>query len=1080
VAFPQTPLDVRIELLIGGIWTDVTADVYTAEQISISRGRADEGARTDPGKCALTFNNGASKVAPGILGRYSPRNPRSDLYGLIGRNTPLRVSVPGPTSYLELDGNPANYATTPDAAVLDITGDLDLRWEGEANWNQSGAQVLLGKWEPAGNQKAYMLRLQNNTLVLHHSTDGFTGGIFSQTLPALPKRAALRATLDIDNGAGGRTATFYWAPTMAGPWTQFGDTVTISGTTATFASTAPLRVAPADLTVSPQRYPVAGRVYKAEVRNGINGTVVASPDFTALSPGTTSFADSAGRTWTLAGSAVISNRRTRFVGEVSSWPARWDVSGKDVRVSVEASGVLRRYGQGAKPLDSTLRRRIPSGSPLAYWPMEDGASATQASSAVSGGQPLKVSGLTFGGSDYPAGSNPLPSLGQSATLNGRVPGAQAGGWHVEMVYKLQSLPTVEQTMLTVTLAPGSGGVSQVLCRVSTAGIRVQGLDNDGNVVAFFLFNDAGAISDFAGVWNRLQFYSATSGGNAYLNVAWRDVVANTWWNARTTYVGTPGTITGIAGNWGSDFQGMTIGHLAAWDIGGTTAPAAGVTVYESADDGFRGETAGARMNRLASEENIPVTVYGSVPSQERMGPQRPETLLSLLEEAADVDGGILHERRDTLGLVYRDRASLCSQAPALRLDYTASGHVAPPLEPVDDDQHVRNDITVSRDGGASARVTLDTGALSTQAPPNGVGVYDESVTLNVYDDDQPARHAGWRLHLGTVDEARYPVVNLDLAAAPSLMDTVTSLDSGDRIQIANPPAWLPPGPIDLIMEGYSEVIGHPNDWGLQLNCTPASPWNVGVTDDLVYATGDTSGSQLAAGATSTATTLSVVTTDGPVWVQGAILNLNPTFEAGLSDWSASGGTIDRVATPTGAPFGGSWSLRLTPDGVTSLAQAVSGMTAVTAGTSYRVRAYLLCPVARSIDLNVNWFNSSFGYLSTSTVNHTVAASVWTDYDGTFTAPAGAAWAQIVPTVTGTPPASHQLYVDVARLSAAADTGADNFPFDVSVGGEVVTVTKVTGGTSPQTFTVLRSVNGVSKAQSAGTDVRLTQPTIVSL
>jgi hypothetical protein len=110
----------------------------------------------------------------------------------------------------------------------------------------------------------------------------------------------------------------------------------------------------------------------------------------------------------------------------------------------------------------------------------------------------------------------------------------------------------------------------------------------------------------------------------------------------------------------------------------------------------------------------------------------------------------------------------------------------------------------------------------------------------------------------------------------------------------------------------------------------------------------------------------------------------------------------------------------------------------------------------------------------------VAAGVWTDYDGTFTAPVGAAWAQIVPTVTGTPPAAHQLYVDMARLTAAADTGADNLPFDVSVGGEVMTVTKVAGGTSPQTFTVIRSVNGISKAQSAGTDVRLAHPATVAL
>jgi hypothetical protein len=34
--------------------------------------------------------------------------------------------------------------------------------------------------------------------------------------------------------------------------------------------------------------------------------------------------------------------------------------------------------------------------------------------------------------------------------------------------------------------------------------------------------------------------------------------------------------------------------------------------------------------------------------------------------------------------------------------------------------------------------------------------------------------------------------------------------------------------------------------------------------------------------------------------------------------------------------------------------------------------------------------------------------------------------------------------------------------------------------NPQVFTVTRSVNGVSKSQTAGTDIRLDKPTIISL
>jgi hypothetical protein len=55
------------------------------------------------------------------------------------------------------------------------------------------------------------------------------------------------------------------------------------------------------------------------------------------------------------------------------------------------------------------------------------------------------------------------------------------------------------------------------------------------------------------------------------------------------------------------------------------------------------------------------------------------------------------------------------------------------------------------------------------------------------------------------------------------------------------------------------------------------------------------------------------------------------------------------------------------------------------------------------------------------------------------------------------------------------TVAGEFPFDISVGGEAMTVTAITGATSPQTFTVTRSVNGVVKTQPVGAEVRALTP-----
>ena len=69
---------------------------------------------------------------------------------------------------------------------------------------------------------------------------------------------------------------------------------------------------------------------------------------------------------------------------------------------------------------------------------------------------------------------------------------------------------------------------------------------------------------------------------------------------------------------------------------------------------------------------------------------------------------------------------------------------------------------------------------------------------------------------------------------------------------------------------------------------------------------------------------------------------------------------------------------------------------------------------------------------------------------------------------------------VATPGYAWTTDAAEFPFDLYVDGEVMTCTAISSATSPQTFTLTRSVNGVVKTHPFGTDVRLAHPAIVAL
>jgi len=1117
VAFPETPLDVQVDLWINGAWTDVTDDTYTQGKIVIERGRADEASQVDPGKCKLTFNN--------RLGTYSPRNPLSPYFELIGRNTLIRVSVNAGTPFLDLPGAGNAFASTPDAAALDITGDIDVRVDAQlANWLDAPDGLhtteLIGKLTLAPD-KSWFLGVRDNLLYFEWSADGTTVLSASSTVrPVIPPdgRLAIRVTLDVDNGAAGRTITFYTSRTgTAGPWTQLGSAVVQAGVTSISNSTTAVQIGSVPIVMTA----AAGRVHAAEIRNGIGGTVVANPDFTAQTIGASSFADSAGRTWTMNGAAAISNRRTRFIGEVSAWPSRWDVSGNDVRVPVEASGILRRLGQGAKALDSTLRRRIPSYSPMAYWPNEAGASASRSFSPIAGVAPLTLTRVTWASADSLPSSNALPVLASSGidlpVMSGRIP-APAGtltDWSVRWIYRLDSEPATLRTFMRIT---STGTVAEWYIQQRADLSRIFGLATDGTTV---FTQDVATGTNLYNDWLQVRFTATQNGGNVDWRIDWFNI-GGAGGGIGASFAGTVGRPTGVASppdGYSADLDGMALGHISAWPSNTTSA-------YNGAIDAWAGETAGERMTRLADEENLPFTLYGDPDAQEQVGVQRPDALLTLIGEAADSDGGILYERRESVGLAYRDRIGLYNQPVGLALDYTADGHVAPPLEPIDDDQNVRNDITVQRTDGASARVTLDEGALSTAAPPDGVGVYDDSVTLNLYDDDQAEPQAYWRLHMGTVDEARYPVVHVDLAAAPSLIDDVTDLDSGDRATIDNLPAWLPPGLVDLLVQGYTETIGHPIDWDLEFNCTPASPWTVGVVEDDVLGKVDTDGSVLAAAVTDTATAVNVLTTVGVPWttdsgevpfdvrVGGEVMTVS-----GITSWLRD--TFTRtVANGWGTPdTGAAWTNvggGAASDYATNGSLALHTLSTVDTTRRSGIAAVnpdfeLVCDVttsalatgdslygaatARMLDAN-NMYMVRAEFTTSNTVVVTlrkVVAGVQTQLGSTFTVPVTHVAGQLIRLrfqgqgtelkarawlATGREPGRWHMEASDSAITAANQFGTRSVRVTGNTNAATVAVQYDNYEVlNPQVFTVARSL---VKAHAAGSDLRLANPLIVAL
>lgn len=204
---------------------DITASIaYSRDPIEIEHGRAPEQGEPTPSSAALTFKGHD----------YSPENPASALYGLIGLNTPLRISTgeqpalettfdyvaatgwagTGALSWVLSGGTvPGDYSvngnegviTHPDVNVLRYatvdTGDTDGRVRvtfdlSAADLTGAGASVwILGRFADVSNYYAAM--------IIYDVTEVATLRLFKRVLGVLTPISDPVAIAETGVGGGG-------------------------------------------------------------------------------------------------------------------------------------------------------------------------------------------------------------------------------------------------------------------------------------------------------------------------------------------------------------------------------------------------------------------------------------------------------------------------------------------------------------------------------------------------------------------------------------------------------------------------------------------------------------------------------------------------------------------------------------------------------------------------------------------------------------------------------------------------------------------------------------------------------------
>jgi len=948
MTFPDTPLPIKVEIDADGTWADISAYVYQRAVITISRGKEDESGVVGPSRCNLTLNNRD--------GRFSPRNPVGAYYGSISRNTQLRVSVTQVEGWLMINQPTGTTVTTshvsaPDNSGLDITGDLDIRFEADLDsWRD--ALELVSKWTESGNQRSYSLRLlADGTLSFAHSTDGTDANTFTVTsdpVPITTGRLAIRATLDVSNG-GNRVREFFTSDSIDGTWTQLGDTSTISGTTSVFASTATLHILD-NPNSSLDGSLIHGKVYAAKVLNGIAGTVVAKPYFTTQTAGATSFNDGAprvltgdtatsfhgigdvntltcldadaadiavgdfviltdsggtykeetvftvtakasafgftnidftpdaaaaiaandimkecGNVWTVVGDLEITYDDRRFVGEVSAWPQKWDTTGNDVWTPIEASGVTRRLIQGQQAVKSTMYRATIAelSDVVAYWPCEDESGATVITSAIPNGQGITITDtMTVGQDTGFKSASRIITMGTTSFQGSVFPAATP-----------QATPIIDVRFLMEFPAAATLADNSVIMRVKGNGtarfwdVRYE----TGGSLSVQAYTVAGVLIDTTGDIAfvvdedlcQVQLHLAQNGADVDIRISVQQQGSATVAFSTDTFtgvtIGVPVIVQMNPDNL-TTFNTVPVGHIAIRNAGTDFSSFGAVNC-------FAGESSNERIRRLTSEEGLDYYRVGGIDTT-TLGNQVPGKLIDLLREAETSDVGVLYEPRDALGVAFRSRETMYSQPAFVELDYEGA-HLSE-FEPTEDDQTTVNFVVVSRIGGGNGTAELTSGALSTATPPAGVGKYDTEIRVSAFDDSDLQNQASFRVNLGTVDEARFPDVTLDLARSQlsALSADICRLDVGDGVSIVNPPAGMPPDAINQLVLGYKEYL-NAFERTITFNLAPSSPWKVAyyigdtpTTSDYLYTT---DGTLLNEALDSTETGIDVITALGPVW-----------------------------------------------------------------------------------------------------------------------------------------------------------------------------------------------------------------------
>lgn len=554
---------------------------------------------------------------------------------------------------------------------------------------------------------------------------------------------------------------------------------------------------------------------------------------------------------------------SRAWAEVTSW--RPDATPDHVpgvrglaTTRIIGEGVLARLGLWTDPLRSPMYRFIAGRTTsVGHWSLEEDRDALTLDNSLPAGPSAQLNGVALGESEAPLGAEQTVKVASGSKMTGFfLGGSTTAGWQLGFSMKLPALPpsaTYEVMMRWRT----SNGYTWYW-DVNNASYRINCRDSDGTLLASAgVTFGAGAEPD---KWITFRMRAEQVGGNVDAQYAWYPQATGgslVTWGSTTVFAGQVGGLS----QWWQEGNAVTQdAHFAhIFGVTGVTDDLLSAPALRSFN-GHITELAADRFHRILGELGIGHTGVDVGEVTERMGPQRADTVLSLLREIVTTDDCLIYDAKISQPeLTIRPRRSMYARAAALTLNYPAD--VAVPFVKDISAAEIRNRVTVKNAGGGELTAVQATGPMSVLLPPSGVGEVKHSVDVSVSDESlQLPLRVSWELAKGTLDRPRYTEVTVDLLANPGLATAAKAVELGDRIDVIG----KEPDTILLRVLGIVDTI-EDLPYAITFQCDAYDPWDVGVWDDAA-SRWDARTSTLAVARDAVQTSWSITCTDiGDVW-----------------------------------------------------------------------------------------------------------------------------------------------------------------------------------------------------------------------